>query len=434
MVQLIHHGPTPVRHRALKTLQAIRSPSVISELKQIAFATAWSSQDQSGAVYALAAMPNDIYLPEFAAILASYVGTGFTVLQQSLENTDDETLREDLFGKRDLLNAIFRFIGTHRSNLTWFFTLLEQAQPSIKIEILAWAISSNCGYPGEPVLLDILRKHLDQYPELITLDVLNTVANHGGNPETQWLVDHVEKFISLCVGADENNISSVLGYSPELTAKVAESHLEIAKLSNLFSYLETVLEAKTSDVSDSETLTKYVPIAAFYSSVIWQRLEQLYQQANSGIELAFDQLYELTDDYRLSIPVKAAATYFLGKLWTHNRALSKLCRLACDNDDVWGEYGQYQPIRIQALAALHTTGTPQAWEAVVNVIFLEQNRLSNYPEMYLRWLSSLTSQLDPSIPFESVEVDKYNSHIESHPWFHALTEANDDIDMILKGL
>jgi hypothetical protein len=433
MLQLVYHGPTPVRYSALKTLQAIRSPSSIPELQQIALTTTWSNRDRSGAIYALAAMSNDIYLPEFASILARYVETGFAPLQRSLESTDDEVLSEQLLGEQTLLNAIFRFVGMHRSNLTWFLTLLAQAQASIKVEFLTWAISSNCSYPAEPLFLDILRNHLDLFPELMTLDVLNTLANHGDTPETEWLVAHVETFISLCVGADENSISSVLGYSPELTAKVAESQLEIAKLSDLFPYLETILEAKTSDGSSKgEPVSTYEP--TFYSSVIWRRLEQIYDGANSGNEIAFEQLYELTDDSRLSVPTRAVATYFLGELWTHKRALSKLCRLACESDDSWGPYDQYQPIRIQALDALHTTGTPQAWEALVNVIFLERGSLSSYPETYLRWLSSLTSQLDPSIPFEPVEIDKYNSHIESHPWFHALTETNDDIDMILNDL
>jgi HEAT repeat protein len=66
LVQLAFHGPAPVRHSALEALQAIRSPLVVPELKQIALDTAWSNRDRSDAVYALAAMPNDIYIPELA--------------------------------------------------------------------------------------------------------------------------------------------------------------------------------------------------------------------------------------------------------------------------------------------------------------------------------------------------------------------------------
>ena len=429
LVQLVYHGPAPVRHSALEVLQAIRSLSVFSELKQIALDTAWLNKDRSDSVYALAAMPNDIYIPEFVSILSGYIESGFAPLQQALERATDEILRQHLLDERVLLSAIFRLIGMQPSNRSWFLTLLSQAHPRIKVEFLDWAISSNCGYPGEPYMLELLTKHLDQYPELMTLDTFNTVANHGNTLEDLWLVAHVEKFISLCMSANDDSISSVLNYSPELTAKVAETHLEIAKLSFLFPQLEE-FEAKTADFSAGESSTRYVP--AFYSSRIWQQLEQIYQRANSGDERAFDQLYESTDDSRLSVPVRAVATYFFGKLWTHGRVLNKLCRLAYDGDELWGKYGQDSPIRIEAVDALQATGTPQAWEALITVIFLERDSLSVYHDKYLRWLSALTSQLDPSIPFEPVKEDRYNSHIEFRPWFDALTEVTDDIDMILK--
>ncbi len=428
-----------MRHSALETLQAIRALSVLPELKQIALDLGWSNQDRSDAVYALASMPGDIDFPEFAPILASYVEEGLEPVQQSLENANDEFLREHFLGEHDLLNAIFRLIGMHPINRSWLLDFLAQAQPTVKAEFLTWAISSNCQYPGEPFMVGLLTKSLDQSAELMTLENLNTVANHGGVPEDQWLVAHVETIISLCLGADTSSVSSVLSYSRALTAKVAETHLEIAKLSSLFPYLEIFSEAKTTEAS-SDNLSDKAPadnVRAFYSSAIWQRLEQMYQDANNGNELAFDQLYELTDDQLLSVPARAAATYFLGKLWTHDRALGKLCRLARESDETWGEHGQDKPIRVQAVDALHTTGSPKAWEALVDVIFMDRESYyhdSYYHEKYLRWLNALTSQLDPSIPFEPVKEDNYYSHIEGRPWFDALTEATDDIDAILKDL
>src|SRR6185436_3420061 len=63
----------------------------------------------------------------------------------------------------------------------------------------------------------------------------------------------------------------------------------------------------------------------FTSSPIGQQINQFYLQALSGDEKAFTSLFVLSDDYRVSVPVRAVITHFLGKLWPHEGVLEQLC-------------------------------------------------------------------------------------------------------------
>lgn len=186
----------------------------------------------------------------------------------------------------------------------------------------------------------------------------------------------------------------------------------------------------------------------YTSSRIGRQIEQLYTLAASGDEAAFASLYVLSDDYRVSIPVQAVVTHFLGKLWPHERVLEQLCLLV-QNDKTWEKlHRHYLPVRLEAAEALRNTATPAALEALIDVIFLTTH--DNSP--YIDWLTDLTDVLsntpsirkagnwDIGLPGRFRMVSKSDPSIrkdwiwtvEDRPWFQCLGDMADDLDAILR--
>ena len=425
MMQLVYHGPQHVRHIALEVLQSIRSTAIALELKALALDTDLSYQDRSDALNTLAACPGDISIEELAPFVkASFDGRWHLV--QEARNTSTFNLdREQLFSEYWMLMSIFKVVSSHPINRSWFFELLEQTTPALRCDVLCEAINATCQQELEPILMGRLEALMEQYPELLTLRTANEIANHGDDEPPKFLMDHIDKVISLCLEGSENEVSSVLSYSPALTAKVAETHLELAKLSSLFPYLH---------LHGPNAVPPPAPIEP-PPPKLWQQMEQLYQKAASGDETAFQQLHELSDDYQMNVLIQAAATYFLGKLWPHDYILDRLGELVIDGDRTWDikheMYTQtYTPVRFEAAYALRETATPQAWEVLINLVFLRPHY--SMSDQVMDWIRELTDIL--SGDSHDGETSKYRWAINDRPWIREMTKLSDDLEDILKTL
>lgn len=228
MLQLVYHGPEHIRLCALQALQAIRSSKFIAELKAIALDVRWPFDERSEALRALAAFPDDIHIPELAPLLKDYwEGRWRTV--EAVMCSLDSVIDHRLHAERGLSGAILKAIGAHPSNHRWFFELLEQLDPTTRIELLRHAIGANCQSPLEPILVDLLTELFDQYPALFTLKTAEVIANHGNSKSDQWLVQQADKVIALSPSADPLHLSNLLGYANDLTAAVVEKNPELAK-------------------------------------------------------------------------------------------------------------------------------------------------------------------------------------------------------------
>jgi HEAT repeat protein len=365
MLQLVYHGPEHIRLGALRALQAIRSSKYIDELKAIALDVNWPFAERSEALRALAVFPKDLYLPELVPLLKDYWAGRWKTVEAVMHSSLDSVTDHQLHAERNLSWAILTTIGAHQSNYQWFFEFLEHIAPTTRSEVLSHAIGATCQSPLEPLLIDRLTELLDLHPALFTLTAIEVIANHGIDKSEQWLVCNANKIIALSASADSQLVSSILGYCPELTSAIAEKDPELAKLSPF----SANYEKPPLPESVTEALSKWKDNYDFTTAPIGQQINQLYTQAASGDENAFSSLFVLSDDSRVSVPVRAVITHFLGKLWPHERVLEQLCLLVQNNktwDDPWPTYA----IRLEAAEALHNTATSAAWEALVDVIFL----------------------------------------------------------------
>jgi hypothetical protein len=415
MIQLVYHGPEYVRQLAFEVLEAIRSTAVVSELKAIGLDPGLSYQERSAALNALAACPGDISIEELAPFVKTQFDGRWNTLKEARGASTYELNTNQLSAEFSMLMSIFKVIGAQASNRRWFFELLDQTAPTMRCDVLCEAINATCQQELEPILIGQLTELIEQYPEFFTLKTANEIANHSDEEPPKFLIDHIDKIISLCLEGSENEVSSVLSYSPALTAKVAETHLELAKLSSVFT---------TSPEPDN--LVAPLP-------KLWRQMVRVYQKAASGDKKAFMQLHELPDDYQTNILIQAAATHFLGKLWSHDHVLDRLCELVRDADETWDMKSEsseqtYSPIRFEAALALRQAATPQAWEALVDLKF-RQPHYSMSIEI-IDWIRELTDLLDGS----SKDSDQPQRIYWWRPWIEALGELPDDLDEILRKL
>src|SRR5262249_1934536 len=162
---LIYHGPERIRKSALDALCGIRSPAIMPQLKEIALDETWSYGDRTNAINALAALPLDIYLPELSSFFSRYLDGRYLAFKWP--TSPDEFEEDRLYAERRMVDAIFHLVGKQTSNTSWFYELLEQAEPRYQCELLCGAIERVCQLPLEPILTDRLTSFLNQYPDLL---------------------------------------------------------------------------------------------------------------------------------------------------------------------------------------------------------------------------------------------------------------------------
>src|SRR5262249_6967731 len=140
-------------------------------------------------------------------------------------------------------------------------------------------------------------------------------------------------------------------------------------------------EGKTLDQIQAEGLYK--------KTGIWRELEALYERARNGDQKATRELYRKSYQEERSIPARALATHFLGKVDEQRGVFRELAYLARWPCDMWED--DFSPVRSEAGHALFEIGTAQAWETLIAVYFANPSPTLNNLLGY--WIELLTDKL-----------------------------------------
>jgi hypothetical protein len=186
LLQLAYFAPESIRRRALQLLEAFRSPAIFSELKQIVMEEERNTWERRYALRAIASIPGDIYLPEFARFAS----------------VDGQISFDDMIG----------LVSQHPSNLQWVFQTVEQLQPKAFLQVLHHA--TNYFHEGKdlnPMLCQRIIEIIEREPLLLDLDLIETLYYRDGSEATlKWLEERWDTVIYLCLIGETNKVFSVL--------------------------------------------------------------------------------------------------------------------------------------------------------------------------------------------------------------------------------
>jgi hypothetical protein len=357
LIQLVYHAPYPISLHALDILSAIRSPIITVDLKEIVLDPDYSYWER---IYALRALGNvlaDIYFPELAELAEEEFQERQWVIAETASGHRKPYFHEKMLGD------VIGFVGTQPSNNTWLFEALDQADPLVVCNLLSEQLSTWMPPEMTLAILHRLISLLNTHPHLLNLDSVSEIYRYADDPEAKrFLEAHLDVTIQLALDANpsEDSIFEIAWESPirwpKLRAALIRARPDFEeKIRRHDEYWEAQRredqEIRREDFSYRET-------------PIWRELENLYEQANADGNGVFWKLYKKTYDHNLSVPVRAAATYFFGKLNHHH--YDGLAFLAGHSCDSWGNHNYFTPVRFEAGKALFNIASPEAWEILIS--------------------------------------------------------------------
>lgn len=408
LIQLAYHAPLHISQDALHVLSAIHSDAIIPDLKEITLDAERDDWERMCALRALAHSADDMYFPELIPLTDEALSKRQQRIMQ-YKITPDKL--EDFHFSSDLLDDIVTFVAKHGSNTSWLWSSFDQADPfamySLLVDQLYFAIPQEMS----TMLLHRLIALLEKYPDLLNLAAIDRIYEKRSDDKAQAFLDkHFDAIV-------EKELVAYIAYSlrDELPWIIP---FEWSSLKTALLQRRPDLETKFEQDQAKRAIKrnereKNRADLSYRETHIWHELETLYEQANDGDNEARWELYHRCWATRLSIPARAAATYFFGKLRNCPGVIEKLAMLVNRPSDTWEDY--YSPIRFEAGYALFQTATSEAWEALVSAFFVSpSNMLKGF---LLEWIECLTDALS-GLPDNCRESDTKIEHI----WFKALLE------------
>lgn len=405
LLQLVYHAPRFISLPALELLQAIRSPTIIPNLKEIVFDPEISSWIQTCALRAMAHTPGDFYLPELE-----------TQAEKAFAKRTNLTVQNNYtdLNRDDFLEDIPLFVDKHPSNRHWFWEVLAQVQ---NLDVLSHFLLRSFRYHTyslefHELLLERLLKLLDVHPHLLTIATINRLYLDGGDKAKRWLNKHLDLVAeTCCIEPFDESVLSVAYRWIDLTQRLLEKAAGFEEQICRYGF---DLEKQRAERRHKQKLD----LPDFRLSPAYQALDDLYQAAKNGDKTAHDKLRSITMRRHSGIiPVRAVAIHMLGELheqYDATRALQfVLLSAACDDTSM-------TPILSEAGEALLKCVSAPGWEAMV-VCFLRKRHVDLYFS-FIDWIAYLTDRLEGN----NVEYSgRRLPNIDRRSWFRALAEISE---------
>ncbi|MBC7812283.1 MAG: hypothetical protein H7175_14100 [Burkholderiales bacterium] len=392
LLQLASVAPESLRRRALQLLKAFRSSAIRSDLEQIVLDEKCNGWERRYALRAIAAIPGDNFLPEFARFATA-----------SEDSMFDDSLFDDLL----------RLASSHPRNLQWVFREVEQQDPKVYLQVLNR--STNYFRQGEdlnPILCRRMIEVLEAHPLLLDLKLIGTLYFQDGSESTlEWLHERWDTLIYLCLVGEAKDVFRLLKNWDQLREAVFK---------NCPSMIE---EYKQQQLEVAALRLRFRPAPVDYqSSAVWQELNAWHQAALAGDQQAYGKLARVVYHEQNDLCKRAVATNLLGKLkhqYDVRPALFHALRHAPD-DAKYNDLAMSASIRFEAGEALRDIPSPEVWETMIDAFFIRpQNVLESFLSDWIAYLTDRLSGIDA--PYSGIKWGDENERF----WFRALAESND---------
>jgi hypothetical protein len=412
LIQLAYHAPLFISQHALDILSAIHSKVIVFDLRAITLDSEREYWERIYALRALSNTPGDIAFPELSPIAKQDLVNRQHIASRSAIDLDRA---DEIYFPPDMTGEITTFTAKHPQNKDWLLDVLDRADPLAVCILLTSQLSVALPEEMSVLLLHRLVALLETYPKLLNLFSVHQIYHYGnGDSKAQaYLNSYFDAIVEKSVSASlvKNRRDELLWTIPfewpELKAAVLHLRPDLE---------EKLRRDETRRMAErTKHEKKYREDFSYKETAIWQELGGLFERANKDDNRAYWELYHKTYDDDLSIPVRAAATHFFGKLRDHPGAIEKLALLARWPCDTWEGY--YSPVRFEASQALFELATPEAWEALIAAFLVSP---TNMLQGFLwDWIESLTDMLSgattiPPISYGGVE----------NRWFKALLKES----------
>jgi hypothetical protein len=388
MLQLVYHAPSFIAERALRLLEGLRSPAVVTDLQSILWDKDWPPTWHMHALRSIIATPGDFYMPS----LSQYFGT--SVYDYELLELADK----------------------HPSNQAWFFEcidqlpLREQLKRLCSLNELAW-FHSNVSHVQHK-LCDRLMGLLDKHPHLMTLRSADILHLADARSSTQaWLDSHWKTLLYLCMAHEYDNLVNTLEGWPELRAAL------FAACPSIIPEYEVRQEKIKSRLIRQRQEKIDITLSPY-----WQDLAQLQAKALDGDSKAADKLVGLT--HAGDVLEKAAAIYFWGKLSQHPRFFVRLKRLMLHTNESWVWHDEHEPdflvthypVFYEVGEVLSKHPSPDVWQTLIDAYF----RVPAYTKTMVSWITYQTDKLSGL----DVVYKAENWPVEERSWFQVLARRD----------
>jgi hypothetical protein len=393
LVQLAYHAPLLISRTALSILGSIRSGIIIPDLQAITLDGERDYWERIYALRALAHTPGDILFPELDRVVERDLSIRLDRIARA--NTDPGQAHSD-----DMSSEIVAFAALHPINRQWLLQRFDQSDPLVVSLLLVEQLSYAMPEDMRIGLLHRLIALLETYPNLITPFAIHQIYDCGADDENAkaFLQAYFDVIVEKCLSANAASLPqrelpwTIPMEWPELRAALFQRRPDFEE-----NYRRDEMKREAERNQRAENQRKAVP---YQETAVWRELEALYEQAGSNSKIR--KLYHKAYDEHLSIPVRAAAAYFLGQLRDQPDVHQLLDQLMKRPTDTWEHI--FSPVRYEAGSAIFQMGTPEAWESLVTACFVSPTNV--LLDALLDWIERLTDSLSGNpIPSEHVVSD-----------------------------
>jgi hypothetical protein len=420
LLQLVYHAPSQIRLDALTLLEAIRSPAIIPDLKQIVFDTTLDVWTRIYALRTIAHTPGDFYMLD----LATLAELGFSALTRRMLQSKQTDINRVYF-PNDLLKDIALFVDKHPSNRQWFWHELEHVQnPNVLSHFLLDLLPY---YDRSPEFHDLLVGRWlnlrEAHPHLMTIKATDYLYSYGRDKAKRWLNKHIDLVVETCCTEPfSENVLWVADRWKKLHVHLSKSHSGFEE--QLRQYR---VDLKKRRAEHGRHYLK-LDLPDFRRSPVYQGLDDIYQAAKNGNRKAYEKLTRIATQRQviIPIPVRAVATHFIGKLHDQYNSTERLF-LLLNTFDGCGK-AEWFPIRMEAGEALLNYVSAYVWERMINSFF--GHRGEDFSDAFLNWISYLTDRLEGS----QIEYGHKLPDIEQRLWFRVLAELPESSLWLTKPL
>lgn len=411
LLQLVDSASFLDTTSALKALRGIRSTAIIQDLINIAFDITRNFWERRYALYVLNVTPENLNLAALAPLFDDELERRRKRLVDEKITTMKKGQTFHLF--EDTADTILGLFVEHPQNLPWILQSLNKADPLVVCLLLS-ECSVHVPDMAMAPLIEILMSLLESHPEFLDLHGVIEVYLCKTDRSRKWLEDKFEQIVEMCEKLEQDS----LFFLWEWPALREALELRNPSLVKLHEEREQLFAAKRERRKRERLLYKRSPA--------WKKLLSLHRQAAKGKVEAVYKLSNIVQNSSIEIPVRAAATYFLGKLVIKKRlpedlykvTVEQLCTLVNTSQSWTYQEWEYEPIVFEAGEALSYLASPHVWETIVNAsLHIHSDELS-----WDEWIAHLTDMLS-GLPDDGIRRTRI---FEYRPWIHALGTFQND--------
>lgn len=308
----------------------------------------------------------------------------------------------------DLLDSFSALADEHPSNRLWFFAAIREAHPCIAVEFLKSSLyfMQSDGFRAQVV--NLLMEILGNHPDYLTLSVVNGLLNGNSGDVWDWLEEQFDDIMRISLAnPQDRNLTYIAHRWPRLDEALRERIADWNSEPDV--HTQQLIREKKSRATE------------YQESPAYRHLIALAERAESADSEAYQQLLSIGQRWQGNIPLRAAATHFVGRLRETFNVYPFLVRQLLYGDVEWDINSFDSPIRFEAGEALLSYPTPETWEVFVDSAFIHPR--DDFKSIQHDWIAYLTDVLSG----ENVEYKSRRFKSEAdRPWFRALAEMSEE--------